>query len=72
MLNKSSDLNDCLQDLADHLKVHTNATAVYIGKLIQPNRLIKDDSIDTSHIDTEGEKVVRFGFANKEHAFLVK
>lgn len=72
MLKKSSDLNDCLQDLADHLKEHTNATAVYIGKLIQPNRPIKDDSVDTSHIDMEGEKVVRFGFANKEHAFLVK
>lgn len=65
-------MNDCLQELADHLKDHTNSTAVYIGKLIQPNKSIKDDSVDTSHIDADAEKVVRFGFANKEHAFLVK
>ena len=60
-----------MQDLADHLKTFTNATAVYMGKLIQPNKPIGEDAIDNSHIDLDAEKVVCFAYSNKEHSFLV-
>lgn len=55
----------------DHLKSFTNATAVYVGKLIQPTKPIKEDSDDTAHIDPDAEKIIRFSNANSEHGFLV-
>ena len=33
---KSEDLTDNLQDLTDHVKKFTNASAVYLGKLVTP------------------------------------
>ena len=51
----SNDLNDDLQALTDHLKEHTGATAVHIGKLVSPKKPIKDEDNDTAHIDTESE-----------------
>lgn len=53
------------------MKSFTKATAVYIGKLIQPNKPIKEDSDDTAHHDFDADRVVRFTHANPEHSFLV-
>ena len=58
MLDKSDDLTDNLDELADFLKEFTNSTGVYVGKLIKPLRPIKDDDDDKAHIDDEKPKVV--------------
>jgi hypothetical protein len=71
MIKASPDLNDNLQDLADHLKEFTSGTAVYIGKLIQPTKPIEEGSDDTAHLDPDAEQILRFCNANKQHEFLV-
>ena len=50
-IQKSTDLNDNLQQLADYIHLHTGATGVYIGKLVYPAKLIDDDADDKAHID---------------------
>lgn len=55
----------------DLLRTATNSTSVYVGKLIQPTKPIKEDSDDTAHFDFDAEKIIRFNFANKEHQFLI-
>ena len=37
--------------MVDHLKSVSDSTAVYIGKVIQPIKEIKEDDDDTAHID---------------------
>ncbi len=39
-----------LPELNNLLKAHTNSTAVYIGKLVQPKKKIKDNDNDKAHI----------------------
>ena len=65
------DLSDNLQDLTDHIKKYTNASAVYVGKLVSPKKSITDDDDDTAHVDDSGEKIIHFSHANSEHDFLV-
>ena len=60
-----------MQELTDHLKQFTNASAVYIGKLVSPKRPIKDSDDDTAHLDSEAAKIVLFSRADQEHEFLV-
>ena len=51
--------------MTDHLKEHTGATAVYIGKKVSPKKPIKDDDDDMAHLDTESEKIVRFSHSTE-------
>ena len=70
-ISKATDLSDHLQDLTDYLKRFTNASAVYIGKLVAPKKRIRDDDDDTAHIDNDGDKIIHFSHSNEEHAFIV-
>ena len=49
----------------------TNGTAVYIWKLVQPNKPITDSDNDKAHIDKEAEKVIHFMHSTKEHQFMI-
>jgi hypothetical protein len=64
-------LNDQLQDLVDHLKHFTKATAVYMGKLVSPKRPIREDDDETSHKDSEADKIIHFLNATSGHEYLV-
>ena len=55
MLRNSSDLNENLQSLVDHLQKATNATAVYIGKLTRPFNKITEASSEQDHLNPEAE-----------------
>lgn len=55
MIEHSNDLNDQLQSLNDHLKVGTNAHAVYIGRMVKPKRPIDEADNDKAHLNTEAE-----------------
>jgi len=57
--------------LTDHIKKFTNASAVYIGKLVTPNKPIEDASDDRAHIDETADKIIHFTHANEEHSFIV-
>lgn len=63
-------MSDNLEELAAYLKDFTNATGVYIGKLIQPKKEIGDDDDDRAHIDEENPKIIWFSHASKEHEFM--
>lgn len=54
----SKDLEYELPALAEHLQHFTGATAVYIGKVTQPKKKIKDDDDDTAHIDGGAEPMI--------------
>lgn len=60
-----------MQDLTDHLKQYTNASAVYIGQLVAPKKPIKDGDDDQAHLDDSTEKIIHFSHANAAHKFLV-
>jgi hypothetical protein len=49
----------------------TNATAVYIGKLVTPKKPITDDSDENSHIDSEAAKVIHYLKSTSDHTFMV-
>jgi hypothetical protein len=68
---ESKDLNDQLQDQVDHVKSFTDATAVYVGKLVQPKKAIKDDDDDTAHLDTDASQQIHFMHSTGGHEFLV-
>lgn len=70
-INFSADLTDQLQDLADYLKGHTSATAVYIGKLVQPKRAIAEDDDDQAHEDASRNPIIHFLHSTKSHEYLV-
>jgi hypothetical protein len=63
-------LNGELQDLADFTKLHSEATAVYIGKLVTPKKPITDQDDDKAHEDPEAAKCVHFLNATEGHNFL--
>ena len=65
------DLCDNLQDLTDHLKKFTNASATYVGKLVSPKKPIDEGDNDSSHIDNQSDQVIHFTNANEEHSFIV-
>jgi len=64
-------LADQLQNLTDHLKCETGATAVYIGKVITPNKPITDSDDDKAHLNPDAEKVIRFCNADEKHQYIV-
>ena len=45
-----------MQELTDYLQRYTNASAVYIGKLVSPKKPITDADDDQAHIEDGGEK----------------
>jgi len=49
-----------LEELTHFLAKHTQATGVYIGKLVYPMRPIEEDAGDNDHLDEEAPKVVRY------------
>jgi hypothetical protein len=49
-----------LEELTHFLAKHTQATGVYIGKLVYPMRPIEEDAGDNDHQDEEAPKVVRY------------
>ena len=53
------------------MKEHTNASAVYIGKLVAPKKGIVDGDDDQAHIDESSDKIIHFLHANEEHKFMV-
>ena len=67
----SNDLTDQLQELANYLKEFTGSTAVYIGKLVNPKKPIKEDADDRAHRDEDAPKIIHFQRATKGHDFLV-
>lgn len=50
--------------MTDRLKKMTKATAVYIGKLVQPKKSIEENDNDKAHIDKDAERVINFLSAN--------
>lgn len=68
---KSSDLSEQLQLLNDHLHTNTNATAVYIGKVVQAIKPIKDSDNDKAHIDKTASSHIHFCHSDPGHSFIV-
>ena len=58
-IEESKDLEDKLQDLTDFLQKNTNATGVYIGRLVYPSKAIEDDDDDFADLDTVAPKVIK-------------
>ena len=71
MVKDAHDLGDHMQDLLDHMKKFTNASAVYIGQLVAPKKPITDGDDDSAHIDDASEKIIHFTHADEAHKFLV-
>lgn len=53
------------------MKVGTDSTAVYIGKMVQPKKPITDKDNDQAHINSEATPNIHFGYANPDHSFIV-
>lgn len=70
MLDKSEDLTDNLDELANFLCKFTGATGVYIGKLEKPRKEIGEDDDDKAHADRENPKVIRYIYSSKDQEFM--
>lgn len=70
-VEKSNDLHDNLEELTNYLKNNTNATGVYIGKLVYPLKRIEEDAGENDHEDTEAPKVIRYLYATDDHKFML-
>lgn len=70
-IQKSNDLSEHLQLLNDHLHKNTNATAVYIGRVVQAYKPIKDSDNDKAHIDKNAQKHIHFVHADPKHSFII-
>lgn len=44
---------------------------MYIGKLVQPKRAIREDDDESAHKDDDASKIIHFVNATKGHEFLV-
>ena len=53
------------------MKKYTNASAVYIGKLVSPKKKITDQDDDIAHIDDASDKIIHFSHADEAHEFIV-
>lgn len=71
-IERSDDLADNLQDLANYLKNSTQATGVYIGELIRPKKIIEENDLDDAHIDNEAEEIIKYIHTTENHEFLLK
>ena len=70
-MGESQDLGDQLQELTTFLQEFTAATAVYVGKLVQPKKKIKEDDDDKAHFDLDSPQIIKFLNATEEHKYLV-
>lgn len=70
-VSESKDLADNLQDLVNHLKKVSDSTAVYVGKVVNPIKEIKEDDDDTAHIDPNAVPEIRFVNSDESHNFMV-
>lgn len=70
-MQESEDLNDRLQDLTDFIAKQTNATGVYIAKLVCPRKPIEDESDDKAHLDEESAKVLQYIRATQDHQYMI-
>jgi hypothetical protein len=59
-LEKSSDLNENLQSLVDFVKEQTDATDVYIGKLVYQKKDITDEAGEYDDVNMEAPKVIHY------------
>lgn len=53
------------------MKKETDATAVYIGKVICPHKKISDSDDDKAHLNADADKVIRFCNADDMHKYIV-
>lgn len=53
------------------MKEFTQATAVYVGKLVSPKKPITDEDDDKAHIDEEAQKIIHFLNVTSGHEFMV-
>jgi len=53
------------------LREFTEATGVYIGKLVPPEKEIGDNDDDKAHLDEDNPRVIRFTNVSKDHEFLI-
>lgn len=60
-----------LPELNNLLLSHTKSTAVYIGKLVQPKKPIKDSDNDKAHLMKDAPKHIHFIHSDKSHDFMV-
>ena len=58
----SKDLEVELPAFVEHLQKFTGSTAVYIGKVVNPKKKIKEDDDDTAHIDPEAQPEIQFTY----------
>ena len=70
-VEESKDLEDNLQELTDFLQKKTNATGVYIGRLVYPSQPIEEDADEMAHLNIEAPKVIKYINASKNHEFMV-
>ena len=63
-IQDSQDLEDNLQELVVFIQEQTNATGVYIGKLVYPAKEIEEEADDKAHYDEEAPKVIKFMHAS--------
>lgn len=70
-MKDSKDLSENLQDLVNHLKTTSDSTAVYIGKVVNPIKEIKEDDDDQAHIDPNAVAQIQFCHSDDSHNFMV-
>ena len=67
----STDLADNLQDLVNHLKMVSDSTAVYVGKVVNPIKEIKEEDDDKAHVDPNVVPQIQFSHSDDTHNFMV-
>jgi len=79
-MGTTEDLVDIFDEFAEYLKEVTGmrrylnnigATGVYVGRLEQTKKEIKEGDNDSAHIDEAGLQVIRYISATKDHSFIV-
>lgn len=65
------DLSDMLQEFTHYLKEFTGATGVYIGKLIKPNKPIKENDNDKAHENPDAPEIIKYIHASQDHGFMI-
>jgi len=65
------DLNENLQELAEFIQENTQATGVYIGKLVFQKKPIPEDAGENDDLDETVPKVIQFTHATKSHKSML-
>lgn len=53
-----------MDNFCNTLKKNVNATGVYIGKLEQRMRVVKDNEDDKAHIEEDAPLVIKYKYAD--------